>query len=528
MKNRLIKIATITVFAVSGFTSCTKKLDLTPLNNATADQVYATSTGYKQSLAKVYSAFALTGANGPGSSDVAGIDAGTADFLRLFWKAQELSTDEAVVAWGDPGIQDFHLMNWGSDNPLTRGLYYRCIYQINVANEFIRQSTSDKVTGRGITGASADSIKTYAAEVRFLRAYQYWVLMDLFGNPPFVTEIDVIGTSLPQQILRKDLFAYLETELKAIETLLPNARSNEYGRAEKSAAQALLARLYLNAEVYAGSPRYADAIIYSKRVIDAGYSLIANYRQLLLADNNTNTSENIFTINYDGLRTQTFGGTTFIKNAALGGDLNPSDYGTTQAWGGIRITKNIPNLFPDVTGTADKRAQFFTTGQNLEINSLTTFRDGLAVTKFRNVSKAGVAGSDPLFSDIDMPIFRLAEQYLIYAEAVTRGGTGGDAALALNYINLLRSRAYGNASGNITTATLTTNFIIDERARELYWEGHRRTDLIRFNRFVEPTYLWPWKGGAKDGTGVSAIRKLYPIPASDLAANPNLKQNTGY
>lgn len=528
MKNTIIKITTITAFVVVGFTSCTKNLDLTPLNNATADQVYATSTGYKQSLAKVYSAFALTGANGPGSSDVAGIDAGTADFLRLFWKAQELSTDEAVVAWGDPGIQDFHLMNWGSDNPLTRGLYYRSIYQINLANEFIRQSTPDKVVGRGIIGTSADSIKTYAAEVRFLRAYQYWVLMDLFGNPPFVTETDLIGTALPIQISRKDLFTYLETELKAIETLLPAARTNEYGRAEKSAAQALLARLYLNAEVYTGTPRYTDAITYSKKVIDGGYSLIGNYRHLMLADNNTNTSENIFTINYDGLKTQTYGGTTFIKNASLGGDMNSSDYGTTQAWGGIRATKNLPNLFPDVNGTADKRAQFFTSGQNLEINSLTTFRDGLAVTKYRNVSKSGVAGSDPLFSDIDMPIFRLAEQYLIYAEAVTRGGTGGDAVQALSYINLLRTRAYGNASGNITSATLNTNFIIDERARELYWEGHRRTDLIRFNRFVEGTYLWPWKGGTKDGTAVSANRKLYPIPSSDLVANPNLKQNPGY
>ncbi len=514
--------------AVVGFAACTKKLDLTPLNNATGDQVYATSTGYKQSLAKVYSAFALTGGNGPASSDVAGIDAGTADFFRLFWKAQELSTDEAVVAWGDPGIQDFHLMNWGSDNPFTKGMYYRCIYQINLANEFIRQSTPDKVAARGITGTSADSIKTYTVEARFLRAYQYWVLMDIYGNPPFLTENDVIGTALPKQISRKDLFTYLETELKAIETLLPNARTNEYGRADKATAQALLARMYLNAEVYAGTPRYADAITYSKRVIDAGYSLIGNYRQLMLADNNTNTSENIFTINYDGLRTQTYGGTTFIKNAALGGDLNPSDYGTTQAWGGIRVTKNIPNLFPDVNGNADKRAQFFTNGQNLEINSLTTFRDGLAVTKYRNVSKTGVAGSDNTFSDIDMPIFRLAEQYLIYAEAVTRGGTGGDATLALSYINLLRARAYGNASGNITSAMLNTNFILDERARELYWEGHRRTDLIRYNRFVEASYLWPWKGGAKDGTGVSAIRKLYPIPASDIAANPNLVQNPGY
>jgi starch-binding outer membrane protein, SusD/RagB family len=527
MKKYFFK-STIAVALLAGvFTSCTKKLDLLPTNDITADVVYSTPLGYKQSLAKVYGSFALTGNNGAGSGDVQGIDAGTSDFFRLFWKAQELTTDEAVVAWGDPGIQDLHLMNWSSANPLTQGLYYRSTYQITLANDFIRQSADAKVAGRGITGLAADSIKKYRLEARFLRAYQYWVLMDLFGNPPFVTENDALGSTLPKQISRKDLFTYVETELKAIEPDLIAARTNEYARADRAACQALLARLYLNAEVYTGTARYTDAVTYAKKVIDAGYTPIANYRELMLADNNTNTSENIFTISYDGLQTQNYGGTTFVKNGSIGGSMNSADYGTSQAWSGLRTTKALVNLFPDASGTLDKRAQFYTAGQNLDINDLTKFTDGYAITKFRNKTKANVDGKDQVFSDIDMPLFRITEMYLIYAEAVLRGGTG-DATLALTYANAIRTRAYGNTSGNITAPNLTLDFVLNERARELYWEGFRRTDLIRYNRFVESSYLWPWKGGAKDGTSVAAFRKIFPLPSSDVSANSNLVQNPGY
>ena len=116
----------------------------------------------------------------------------------------------------------------------------------------------------------------------------------------------------------------------------------------------------------------------------------------------------------------------------------------------------------------------------------------------------------------------------MYAEAVLRGGSGGDKTTAVGYINQLRERAYGNTNGNITAADLTLNFILDERGRELYWEGHRRTDLIRFGQFTSATYLWPWKGGVETGTGVDAHYNLFPIPNTDRTANPNLGQNPGY
>ena len=528
MKKYILKTAVLAFVVASSFNSCTKKLDLQPINDVTADIAYSTPLGYKQNLGKVYGAFALTGNFGPGSGDIAGIDPGTSDFFRLFWKAQELSTDEAVVAWGDPGIQDFHLMNWGPTNPMLQGLYYRSLYQISVANEFIRQSTDAKVAARGITGQDAANIKQYALEARFIRAYQYWVLMDLFGNPPFTTEADVVGVTIPKQTTRAELFNYIESELKAIETPMIAAKTNEYGRADKAACQALLARLYLNAKVYTGTAKNNEAITYAKKVIDGGYSLIGNYTQLMLADNHTNTSENILTINYDGLKTQNWGGTTFLTHASIGGSMNAADHGVDGGWYGIRTTKNPVNLYGDLTTNQDKRAMFYTNGQNKEINDLTNFNDGFAVTKYKNKTKAGANGSSLAWVDIDMPIFRLAEMYLIYAEGVVRGGTTGDLATATSYINLLRTRAYGNATGNITPAQLTVDFILDERAKELFWEGFRRTDLIRYDKFVESSYLWPWKGGAKDGTGVSAFRKLYPIPSSDLASNTNLKQNTGY
>lgn len=508
--------------------SC-KKLDLFPPRSITSEQLYKDEMGYKQVLAKVYGSMALTGNSGPaGSGDVAGIDEGTSDFLRLFWKAQELSTDEAVVAWNDPGIQDFHNMNWSANNPMLIGLYSRCFYVITLCNEFIRESSDAKLAERGISGTAAESVKRMATEARFVRAYQYWVLMDLYGNPGFVDENTPIGASVqPTQIKRPELFAFIESELLAAIPGLADARTNEYGRADKAAAWALLARIYLNAQVYSGTAKWSQAIEYSKKVIDAGYTLISDYRQLMLADNNVGNTEAIWTLNYDGLKTKNFGGTTFLVNASVGGNMDVAFSGLTN-WSGIRTTKNLPLLFPDFTGNADKRAQFFQ--HNLEIEKISEFKDGFGVTKFRNRTKANGFGQDPekTFSDIDFPLFRLAEMYLTYAEAFKRGGTGGTETNAVNYFNTVRQRAYTNTNGNISSASLTLDLILDERARELYWEGFRRTDLIRYGKFTDGSYLWPWKGGIKNGTGVSSHLRLYPIPATEIGSNPNIKQNPNY
>ncbi len=116
--------------------------------------------------------------------------------------------------------------------------------------------------------------------------------------------------------------------------------------------------------------------------------------------------------------------------------------------------------------------------------------------------------------------------HLIYAEAVLRNGSGGTASKALEYVNLLSTRAYGNTSANFASIALSD--VLNERQRELYWEGFRRTDLIRFDQFTGSSYLWPWKAGVKNGAGVDAHFALFPIPAPELIANPNLTQNSGY
>ena len=511
---------------------CNKQLDLAPTNDVTAASVYNSPLGYKQALAKVYGAMALTGnTGGTGKADIPSeiiSDEGNSDFLRLFWDLQCISTDEAGWTYfGNTDPVGIHQLQWSSVNQTVAGLYYRSFFQITLCNDFINQSSDANLSSRGISGKSADSIRAYRAEARFLRAYQYSILMDLFGNPPFVTEASPIGSGIPPQIKRADLFKYVESELKAIDPLLVAPKANEYGRADRAAAWSLLARIYLNAQVYTGTPRFTDAITYANKVIASGYTLHPNYSELMLADNNLNTDEFILTIPYDGTHTQNWGGTTTLVHGPAGVPASVS--GTSGSWGCIRVTQQFVGLFSN----SDPRGQFWTTGQELNMDTLLgTSTSGYSSTKFRNVTRTGAPAphADPAgnWADVDFPIFRLAEIYLIYAESVLRGGTGGDANTAFGYINALRTRGFGNNTGNITADQLNTNFILDERGRELFWECFRRTDLIRYGKFTTSDYLWAWKGGVQNGTSVGSYLNLFPIPSTDLSANPNLKQNPGY
>ncbi len=515
------------VSLVGFFVSCTKDLNRTPEQGLTSDLLYKDLAGYKSSLAKIYGGLALTGNTGPdGSGDLGGIDEGFSSYLRQWWNLQELSTDEAVIGWNDQTIKDFHSMSWTSADVFNRALYSRIFYQITLANAFIREAAEDKVSSRGITGADAEKIKGFKAEAQFLRALSYYHALDLYGNPTFVTEKDGIGAYLPDQTTSSNLFNYIESELKTLETELPDPRQNEYARADKAAVWMLLANLYLNAKQYTGATKYTEAITYATKVINAGYTLEPKYANLFLADNDK-SKEIIFPVAFDGNKTRTWGGTTYLVHAPLGGDMNATEFGVVDKWGGVRTTKAFVNKFSDITGNTDKRAMFQTAGQNIEINDIGEFRDGYSMKKWKNVTSAGVNGVNATFVDTDFPMFRLAEAYLIYAEAVLRGGTGGNATTALTYFNNVRTRAYnGSTSGNLTAITLDD--ILDERAREFYWEGKRRTDLIRFDKFTTGAYLWPWKGGVAAGRSVESFRNLYPIPAPELNANPKLKQNPGY
>jgi starch-binding outer membrane protein, SusD/RagB family len=536
MKNKFIINTSLIAIIAIVITSCAKKLDLFPQNDLTPEKTFSTVAGYKAVLAKLYGTLSITGNQGPsGSPDIGGgLDEGSqVAFIRMYFNCQELPTDEAVVAWNDQTIHDFHNLKWTAADPFLKGIYARPIYNITLINEYLRESTDEKLASRSITGTGADEITKSRAEARFLRAFNYWVVLDLFGKSTFITEENKIGTDLPGEIKRADLFNYIETELKAIETILPAAKTAEYGRVDQGAAWALLARLYLNAKTYTGNTKYSEAITYAKKVIGGGYTLHSNYGQLFMADNDKRKDEFMFAINCDGLHTQAFGNTTFLVHAASGDDHD--EYGVGSGWNGYRATKGLADLFPDLSGGTDKRAMFTTSKfgtspSQVAISDVSNFAQGMHVVKWKNIRSDGAPVSDVKreFSDIDFPVFRLSEMYLIYAEAVLRGGTGGDAATALTYVNAVRTRAFGNTSGNINSTTLTLDYILAERGREFYWEGHRRTDLVRYGLLTTGTYLWPWKGGVSSGTAVSDKYNIFPIPSENRIANPNLTQNDGY
>jgi hypothetical protein len=624
MKKYSFKILLGALVTLFTFTSCLNELDQVPQDKdiVLADELFNDPANYKLTLAKLYAGLAVSGQEGPaGNSDISGIDEGFGQYLRGYWMIQELTTDEAVTGWGDAGIRDYHNQNWTSSNQFIIAIYNRIMYQITSTNAFLRETTDAKLSGRGVTGSLLAEIEMYKKEARFLRALSYYHAIDIFGTFPFVTEADPVGFFYPPQATRAELFAFVESELLAIEDGLAPPKSNEYARADQAAAWTLLAKLYLNAEVYISTAKYVECITYSNKVINSGYTLNSSYPNLFLADNDTANGV-IFPIAFDGLRTQTYGGTPYIIHAAVGGKMKPADFGINGGWGGNRTTSalvdkfdleinpaaansslgaastwgivgaltgwggspdlkmyetGVPNVFagfytvpagelkfrqnsswdnnyggadgilvaggPNFNlepGTykftmnlanntyaiqKDPRGMFFTEGQTLEIEAIGSFGDGYAISKFKNVTKNGAPGSDTSgnFTDTDFPLFRLADVYLMYAEATLRGG-GGNLSTALGYVNDLRKRAYG--AGGVQAIDL--DFILDERARELYWEGHRRTDLVRYGRLTDGNYVWPWKGGAKDGISTSPHFNILPIPATDLNANPNLKQNPGY
>ena len=615
------------ILSLSIVVSCHDDLNQSPIDpdSFTEENVFASVNEAKGALAKLYASLALTGQNGPaGSPDIADIDEGFSQFSRMLFNLNEITTDHAVVGWGDPGLPDLHGMYWSSSNDFTEAMYYRLAQAVSFSNSFIKNASE----------LSGDEVSVFVAEARFLRAYAYYNLLDLYGNVPLTTEI---STELPTQSNRTELFNFIESELMDIESTL--LASNEYGRVDNIAAHALLSRLYLNAEAWTGQDRYADCVTYSQNVINSGYTLNMNdangngtaYDELFLADNDVNGAQNefIFALNFDGMQSQTWGGTTFLVHAAIGGTMNPAEFGVNGGWGGLRTTKNLVNQFavdldvlntslgaqsdwglvgsatpngwngPDVemyqTGpqefsiyaelgsgelkfrfnedwgnnfgdngndgtlesgganipisagtyfivmdlgagtytissfSSDKRGMFHSDGQNLEIESIPPFEDGYAVTKWKNVDSNGNQGSDSAgnFVDTDIPLIRLAEIYLNYAEATLRGG-GGDTNTAVSLINQIRERGFGGSSGTISSGDLTLDFILDERSRELYWEGLRRTDLIRYNRFTSSSYLWPFKGNEATGVGVDEYRNLFPLPANVVAINSNLTQNEGY
>jgi starch-binding outer membrane protein, SusD/RagB family len=523
MNKRVLRTLTAGAALLLASMACTD-VTTNPRSNPTGANVFNDPRSYTEFLARIYGGLQVTGQAGPaGSPDIQGIDEGFSQYLRQYWQLEELPTDEAIIGWGDPTLPELNTQLWGPSNLFVAAMYYRVFFQVMLANEFLRETTDAKLQARNSSQELVDQVHQYRAEARFLRALSYWHGIDLFGNIPLVTEADPLGLTPPQQSTRAAVYDFTVSELNAILPLLPAPHTGEYGRADRGAALMLLAKLYLNSAVYTGTPRNSEARATVEQLINSGgYTLDPIFRHLFQANNHT-SPEIIFPVPFDGQHTQTWGGMTFLVHAAVGGNMNAANYGIDGGWWGLRTRPEVFNLF----SAADHRSQiFFTNGQSVDINSVGDFQQGVGAPKFTNVSSGGSPGAHPVFPDTDFPMFRLGDAYLMYAEAVVRGG-GGSTATALNYVNALRQRAYGDASGNITAPQLTLAFLKDERARELLWEAHRRTDLIRFNAYTSAG-IWQWKGGVKAGTTTAAFRNLYPIPATEISANPNLTQNAGY
>jgi hypothetical protein len=542
MKNKifyknLLPAAAFCAMLMPGFTSCIGDLDTIPLDREelVPSVVFGPDEdAYTESLAKIYAGLAIGGnAGGDNSQDVDGIDGGSqASFLRVLWNMQELASDIAHCCWDDPGIPDFNHLSWGASSPWIKGSYYRLYYQIGVANAFLRETTDDLLTERGCSDQVKATVKAYRAEARFLRALMYKYALDLYRNVPFIDETSLVGSVSPQQIMAPDLFNYIEKELLDAEAdMLPATvgYNQDYGHANKAAVWAALSRLYLNAEAYVGQNKYTECITYANKVITAGYTLEPIYADMFKADND-HSPEMILPVRYEGDDTMTWGGMTALL--CWGSADYQTETNAKAAWQGVRAKSSLYNLFMKESDSDEdtRLAMLRTDGTtSIEITDETIFKNqGIPVTKFSNVNKDGTL---PASAEAwtDYPLFRLGEVYLNLAEAVLRGGEGATRSDALTYVNDLRRRAYTNkTAAPVGDGDLTLDFLLDERARELFYEAQRRTDLVRFGKYTSADYLWPWKGGAAAGKAVADYYQVYPLPSDDIGANLNLKQNEGY
>lgn len=516
MKTKFYKYIPVLLLALTThLVSCVGDLDVKPI-----DPNVDVEFDQDGNFAKIYAGLAITGNQGPaGQPDIEGTDEGASGLMRMMFNINELTTDMAICAWtGDTDVFPLNYTRFTASNGVVLNMFNRLYIQIAQCNNFLIQTA----------GRDDEKSQLQRAEVRFIRALDYYYLLDLYGNVPFVDENTGIGAYVPERITRSDLFEYVEKELLELEDLLVAPRAHLYGRADKGAVWMLLSRLYLNAEVYTGSARWADAATYASNVITkGGYTLEPNYEDMFKADNDV-SSEMIMPICFDGVYARSWSGAFFISSF-LSGDMDVEEnFGTVEAWGGNRARVALIKKFANdgnLANAKDDRALFWTKDRTLAIEKPSEFTEGYSVAKFKNITKNGQIGSDPnkQFPDMDFPLFRLAEAHLTFAEATLRAG--GSKTEALNSINALRNRANAYVIGE---SELTLDFILDEKAREFYFEAQRRVDLIRFNKYTSGNYVWDWKGGVEGGTSLSTHLNLLPIPVSQMTANSNLIQNPGY
>ena len=566
MKNILNKfagapLAVALITVALSLSACFGDLDTPPIDpNLTQD------FQFDGVFAKIYGTLGLTGTGsddgGSGAGDIDGMDEGTSAFYRMQWTLNEFSADGIWWVWADPGVAEVRALSWDASNDLVRGLYARLNFDIALCNYFLLET--EKMTD--------DRTVKQRAEVQFIRALNFYLLLDMYGEGvPFaeklIDKLPVQQEDLPKPISRKDLFNWLEKELKEnIEPKIIADGANAYYRADQTAVWLLLSRLYLNAEVYTGTPKWDEAAEYAAKVMNSSYSLAPVYSHLFMGDNNSLSAVNqayreiILPIAQHGINTQSWGGSIFIMAGANVNGMNPT--GSTEQWECMRtkltlVRKFFPQsdftdsqlkaikadeygmpalagddrclLVSQVIGKASDGSDSITYTATLDGgagNGSAAFKQGWGFAKFNNRYADGGQPTNPRFPDTDIPYFRAAEAYLTYAEAVKRGGNTINGTTALDAINALRERA--NATP-WTIDDLTEDNILDEWAREFYAEGRRRVDLVRHNKYAgEVDYNWEGKGGTAAGKNVDAKYNIFPIPQTDLTANENLKPSPGY
>ncbi|HIZ86811.1 MAG TPA: RagB/SusD family nutrient uptake outer membrane protein [Candidatus Coprenecus pullistercoris] len=530
-----VMVSVAAMFSVS----CVHDLDVTPIDPdiQLPEDVLNSVGAYQQLLAKCYGGLSVSASEGPDSDpDISGIDGGYGQYMRALFHLQTLTTDEASCVWNDQTIKSLHGLGWTTSDVFVTAMFSRIYYQIGLCNEFIRRANAAPEEFKG------EEMDYMIAQARALRALSYYHAVDLFGNVPFATEANTVGATGPDQISRYDLYLWLVDEIAGEngfrEDLHP-AAGTEYGRCSQEFATMLLAKLYLNAEVFTASddPLYGGSnrtpvsawteCAEECRTIIGDYPISGvPYNWNFSADNNL-SSEIIFAVQSDAVNIQTYGSTNFvIKGSIVSG--NPAwqeALGTNDGWGGLVVTPQFLDLFDE-----DLDGRFlFTDGSEFgeephsrEITDNADFSCGWCQMKFTNLKHDGSpADGQGGYPDTDYPIFRAADAYLMLAEAELRAGSiqqdGIDA------FNAVRERA-----GLSPLSQVTLDDILDERAREMYWENTRRQDLIRFGLFTTDDYLWDWKGGSYAGNSVDDRFNLFPIPANEINSNGKLEQNPGY
>lgn len=536
MKYRSL-ISAIAVAALS-LSSCVGDLNVEPIdpNLTLPEDVLNSEDAYAQVLAKCYAGLTVSSSSGEnGAADIDGIDGGYGQYLRAMFYNNELTTDEALCCWNDQTLFDLHAMSWTSSDVFVNCMFSRIYYQIGLCNEFIRRASA--------SGFDSQTMKTYIAEARALRLLSYLHAIDMFGNVPFATEKNTVGSTGPDRITRANLFSWMESECESLlsEGNLKGFKQNVYGRLDEGFVKMIQAKLNLNAAVYLGisdaeaKTYYDKAGTICKEIKEAYPALYNEYTHLFMADNHLRTEEIIFNVPQDAVLTRNYGGTNFLVKASVkAGDaawiefMGMSDDG----WGGIMVT---PEFLAKFDEEKDKRFLFWGGGPDpaegewpRDIADVKDFASGWTSYKFRNVSSDGSpapnAGAST-FMDVDFPLFRAADAYLMLAEAQLRGATTVSESEAKEAWNAVRSRA---GLDNLTGSQYNLDELLDERGRELYWEGWRRSDLIRFGKYTSDAYNWAWKGNVKEGTSVNSRYVLMPIPANELNSNDKLVQNSGY